>query len=97
MAPTEMTRPKVGEFSIVSMLVYTGWLKTFVADMRTSNMRDSFSGKTLVIAMSNTTSPGPFDAVAAGIAVLPKRRSDKCGDIEPLRNAGIRQADRLAG
>src|SRR5579864_4087132 len=58
-APTAITRPYVGEFTIVSIVVNCGVLKIFVADARSSTTRDSFNGITLVSAMLNTRVPGP--------------------------------------
>src|SRR5215813_10281482 len=60
MAPTAVTRPKVGEFTTVSMVVYCGILKTLVACARNSSTRDSFKGNTLVIAISQLIVEGPI-------------------------------------
>src|SRR5579863_7822973 len=59
-APTAVTRPKVGEFTTLSMPVYCGMLKMLVAWARNSNTRDSFNGNILVNAISKTLVGAPM-------------------------------------
>src|SRR6266851_4222278 len=58
-APTEITRPYVGEFTIVSIVENCGVLKTLENCARSSRKRDSLIGKILVKAISNNRWPGP--------------------------------------
>src|ERR1700758_2914016 len=69
--PTPVTRPKVGELRTVSIVVYCGVLKMFVDWARNSSTRDSFNGKTLVNAISNTWVPGPMMLLRRALPICP--------------------------
>lgn len=60
MLPAAVTRPNDGEFTVVSITMNCGVLKTLVACARTSNMRASPRAIILVKAMSNRMVGGPM-------------------------------------
>src|SRR5579859_7229425 len=57
--PTFVTCPNVGEFRMVSMVVYCGWLKTLFAETLSSSARVSFANKVLLTDMPKLNCRGP--------------------------------------